>query len=92
VPSIYTYRKPAIIAIISPFTVFTVVFAVLSVIMFQINTLYYLFSLILFGLHLGGCCGDLYLTILLLFKFKDNRLLMSDNGPEQHIYLPGVRS
>ena len=42
----------------------------------------------IFGLHLGGCSGDLYVTYLFLTKFKNKKVLMRDTGPEQFFYVP----
>ena len=40
------------------------------------------------GMHLGGCSGDAYVTLLLWTKFKDKRTLIRDTGPVQYIYVP----
>ena len=88
VPGIYTYRKTALISLVSPLIVFSVVFVALTVALYFVSPVYYLMSAFLLGLHLGGCCGDIYVTLLFLFKFKDKRTLMRDTGPEQYFYLP----
>ena len=88
VPNIYVYRRASLIALVAPLVLFTAVFAVLSAVMFFIGPAYYILSLILFGLHLGGCAGDGYVTALFLFKFKDKRTLIKDTGPKQYIYVP----
>ena len=87
VPKIYTYRKTALIALVSPLIVFSVVLIALTVALYFVSPIYYLMSAFLFGLHLGGCCGDIYVTLLFLFKFKDKRTLMRDTGPEQYFYV-----
>ena len=46
-----------------------------------------LYCSILFGLHLGGCVGDLYDTYLLLFCYKEETTLIHDDGPQQVIYV-----
>ncbi len=83
VPTIYVYRKAAMIALLSPFVVFTLVFGGL---IFLPNPLYALFFTFMLGLHIGGCCGDLYVTGLYLFQFKDPTILMQDTGPKQTFY------
>ena len=88
VPSIYTYRKTALISLVAPLTVFTLILLPLTVWLYFVDPIYYLLSAFLFGLHLGGCSGDIYCTILFLFKFKDKRTLMRDTGPEQYFYVP----
>ncbi|MBE6638935.1 MAG: DUF3267 domain-containing protein [Ruminococcaceae bacterium] len=89
VPNIYTYRKTALIAVLAPFVTFTVIFAALMIALYCYgNTVWYMASVILMGSHLGGCCGDLYVACLLLFKYKNKRILMKDTGPKQTFYLP----
>ena len=87
VPHIFTYRKTAIISVISPFAVFTVIFIPILVLLYCLSPLYYLITAFIFGLHLGGCSGDLYVLYLLISKFKDKNTLMRDTGPEQFFYV-----
>ncbi len=86
VPNIYVYRKAALIALVSPLIAFTLILLPLAVIMLFINPYAYLVSVCLLGLHLGGCAGDGYITLLLLRKFKSDTILMRDTGPEQFFY------
>lgn len=86
VPNIYTYRKTALISLLSPLVVFSVIFVALTVVLYFVNPVYYLMSTFLLGLHLGGCSGDIYVMLLFLFKVKDKRVLMRDTGPEQFFY------
>lgn len=88
VPDVYTYRTTAFLALIAPFAVFGVIFLALTIVFAFLHPVYYALFAILLGVHLGGCCGDLYMTGLLLFKYKNKELLMRDTGPEQWIYLP----
>ena len=88
VPDIYTYRRTALIAVISPFALFTLLFIPLLSLFYFLSPLYYLICAFIFGLHLGGCSGELYVTYLLGVKFKDKRTLMRDTGPEQYFYIP----
>ncbi len=83
VPTIYVYRKAALVSLLSPFVVFTLVFGGL---IFLPSPLYSLFFIFMLGLHIGGCCGDLYVTGLYLFMFKDPTILMQDTGPRQTFY------
>ena len=87
VPHIFTYRKTALIAVVSPFAVFTVLFIPILILLYFVNPLYYLMMAVIFGLHLGGCSGDLYVLYLLTAKFKDKKTLMRDTGPEQYFYV-----
>lgn len=88
VPDIYTSRKTALVALLAPFVTFSVILIPLTIWFFSFNRLYYLLSGILFAIHFGGCIGDLYMTYLLLFKYKDPRTLMNDTGPKQTIFVP----
>ncbi len=87
VPDVYTYRRTAIISVIAPFTLFTVLFIPILAVLYFFSPLYYLIFAFVFGLHLGGCSGDLYVLYLLTFRFKDKRTLMRDTGPEQFFYV-----
>ena len=88
VPDIYTSRRTALEATAAPFVVFTLVLLPLTLVMYNVSRLYFLVSGFLFSLHFGGCVGDLYLIILLLFRYRNPRTLMNDTGPRQTIYLP----
>lgn len=84
VPNICVYRKPAIIASISPFVVFTILFV--TSFFFLTNAWNLFFAVIVFAVHVGGCVGDLFTTGIYLFKLKDNEILMKDDGPKQVFY------
>lgn len=92
VPNIYTYRKTSIIAASAPLIVFTVLLLPLCAVLLFVHPYLYWLGLFLFGLHLGGCCGDFYFVWILLFKYKNPEALMRDTGPEQFIYLPEHKS
>lgn len=85
VPEIYVYRKAALIAILAPFVVFTIVFS--GMVIFIPNILSKFFATLVLAIHIGGCCGDLYCALLYLFKFKDPTTLMNDTGPKQTYYV-----
>ena len=44
-------------------------------------------AVILLGLHIGGCAGDLYDTRLYFTRFRDPMTLMRDTGPAQTFYV-----
>ena len=88
VPHIYTYRKTALISVVAPFAVFTLLMLPLLVILYFISPLYFLILAFIFGLHVGGCSGDLYVLYLLTVRFKGKNVLMRDTGPEQFFYIP----
>lgn len=88
VPNVYVYRKTALISLLTPFVVFSAVLIPMTIICAFLHPLLYFFASILLVLHLGGCIGDIYLTALLLFVYKNKKTLMRDLGAEQYIYLP----
>ncbi len=87
VPHIYTYRRTALISVVAPFALFTALFIPLLAVLYFVSPLYYLIVAFLFGLHAGGCSGDLYVLYLLTVRFKDKKVLMRDTGPEQFFYV-----
>lgn len=84
VPDIYVYRKTALIALLAPFFVFTPIF--LIPIFFFANAGDKLCCAVLLAIHIGGCVGDLYDTLLYLFRFRSPDTLMCDTGPKQIFY------
>ena len=86
VPDIYVYRRTALISLLSPFVVFTLVFGGLMLALSSPADK--LLAAIALAVHVGGCTGDLYDTGLYLFRFRDPRTLMRDTGPKQTFYLP----
>lgn len=85
VPDIYVYRKTALLALLAPFVVFSVV--LIGIILLLPEPIDKLFAAFLFSIHFGGCVGDLYDTLLYLFKFRSPDTLMRDTGPKQTFYL-----
>lgn len=85
VPDIYTYRRTALISLLAPFTVFTILFGLAAALL--TDPLLRAMAVVLLGLHVGGCAGDLYDTLLFLTRFRDPATLMRDTGPAQTIYV-----
>lgn len=83
VPNIFVTRKTALLAVLAPFALFTLLFLPLIALRSSYCALLFL---LLFALHAGGCVGDLYCAYLLLFRLK-GPLLMKDTGPKQSFYL-----
>ncbi|MCD7847085.1 MAG: DUF3267 domain-containing protein [Oscillospiraceae bacterium] len=84
VPKIYVYRKTAMVALLAPFTVYSILFIALLVAL--PDPTMKLAVALLFAIHFGGCAGDLYDTFIYLTKFKDPTTLMQDTGPRQTFY------
>ena len=87
VPDIYTYRSTALKSLVAPLTVFSVILIPLTLYLRNVDLGWYLVSGILLAMHISGCIGDLYVTVLFLTKYKDPATLMRDTGPEQWIYI-----
>ena len=84
VPQIYVYRKAALISVLAPFVVFSIVFGL--PLFFLNNAIDLMITALMLAIHLGGCVGDLYVAWELLFRFKDENTLMNDTGPKQTFY------
>ena len=82
VPNIYVTKKTALLSILAPFVVYTVV--ILPLIIILPANMINLALVLIFGTHTSGCVGDLYGTFVLL-KLKGN-ILMNDTGPKQTFY------
>ena len=81
VPQIYVYRRTALISLLAPFTVFTIIFG--GAVLLLPEAWDKVYAAALLSLHLGGCLGDLYDTFLYLTRFREPRTLMRDTGPTQ---------
>ena len=88
VPNVYVYRKTSLFSSAAPLVIFTVILMPLTAILYFVNTTAYLLSALVFGMHLGGCAGDIYVILLLLFKYKNPKTLVRDTGPEQFFFVP----
>ena len=90
VPDVFVYRTASLCALLAPFVIFSIAFIVPM--FFLQNTVWFLLLSALFAMHFGGCVGDLYITVLYVFKFRDGKTLMRDTGPVQTFYLPHEKS
>lgn len=84
VPDIYVYRRAALIALLAPTVLFSFVFLV--PIFFVPGLTWRAMFAMLFAIHIGGCCGDLYDTWLYLTRYRSPDVLMRDFGPRQVFY------
>ncbi len=85
VPHIYVYRRAALTALLTPFVVFTILFTAMLLVMQDPFARFC--TAIVFGIHTGGCIGDLYDTYVYLTRLKDPATLMQDTGPKQTFYV-----
>ncbi len=87
VPKIFVYRKTAMVALLAPFTVYSILFIALMIVLPDPTAK--LAVALIFAIHFGGCAGDLYDTFIYLTKFRDPTTLMQDTGPKQTFYTKG---
>ena len=85
VPDIYVYRRTALVSLLAPFTVFTLLFGGLT--MFLHDPAWRVVFAFMLAIHIGGCVGDLYDTLLYLFRCRSPDTLMNDTGPAQTFYV-----
>lgn len=90
VPNVYCYRKTALLALVAPLIVFTLIFVPITIYLYFVDVVFYLLSAFVLGMHLGGCCGDIFMSWLLLTRFKSPKTLINDTGPAQSIYVEKV--
>lgn len=84
VPNIFVYRRTAMLSLLAPFVLFSLIFGALVLILSNPwDKMYAAFAL---ALHIAGCVGDLYDTLLFVFKLRDPAILMQDTGPKQTFY------
>lgn len=88
VPKIFTYRRTALIAVLAPFVLFSLILIPALVVAYYVSFGLYLALGVLFAMHFSGCSGDVYVAALLLFKYKDARVLMNDTGPKMALLVP----
>ena len=88
VPNIYTYRRTALLSLVAPLTIWTIVLLPLTIWLRSVDMGWYLVCGLIFAVHISGCVGDMFVTWLFLSKFRDPRTLMRDTGPAQWIYVP----
>ena len=88
VPKIFTYRRTALIAVLAPFVLFSLILIPALVVAYYVSFELYLALGVVFAMHFSGCSGDVYVAALLLFKYKDARVLMNDTGPKMALLVP----
>ena len=88
VPNLYVKRGAAIVTTLAPFVVFNLAFVIPM--FFIPNPAIILALIILLSFHIGGCVGDLYGAIYLIFKNRKQKVIMNDTGPKQTFYVGEV--
>ena len=85
-----TRQDRDLISLLAPFTVFTLVFG--GAVLLLPDAWDKIYASFLLAAHIGSCAGDLYDTLLFLFRFRDPATLMNDTGPKQTIFTQCNRS
>lgn len=84
-PDLYVTRRTALIAVLAPFVLFSLLLGALTA--FLPLWVDRFFAALLFAIHFGGCAGDLLVAALLLFRFRSPDVLLRDSGPAQIFYV-----
>ena len=86
VPGIYVYRNAIMVILIAPCVVLATAFLIPTILIHNV-VIKFLLSVLLI-IQFGGCIYDIYDFFVLLFKYKDPKTLIYDDGPTQKFYLP----
>lgn len=81
----YVNKKTALIAVLAPFVVHSI-WMIIAIILIT-EPIIAIAMIMLFALHFGGCIGDLWVTYILVFKYRKHQVLMCDNGPKQQFFI-----
>ena len=82
VPGVYLGRPVAVLSVLAPFVLYTILFAALLLTL-PVNAMWFVL-LIVFMDHFGGCFADLYAFIQMLRQSP--ALLVLDSGKQQRFY------
>ena len=85
VPDIYVKKTPMIVTVLAPFVVFTLIG--LPALFFVSDVRLFIALSALVGAHIGGCVGDLFVAIILIFKYRGKNIYVNDTGPKQTFYV-----
>lgn len=84
VPDIYVYRTASLIAVLAPFVTYSIFFSI--GIALAGSLAWKVIWIMALAVHVGGCVGDLWVALLLIFRYKNDKLLVKDTGPKQIFY------
>lgn len=85
-PQIYLYRKPMLVALLTPFVVLSMIN--LTICFLLPAPIMKLLASMLLGAHIGACSGFFWESGLLIFKLRDDMTLIKDDGPKQIFFVP----
>ena len=81
----YVNKTVSLVSSLAPFVIHSI-WMLLLIILLPASPWLLVLSFI-FALHFGGCCGDIYVTGILLFRYNKKLVLVRDNGYKQSFYI-----
>ena len=81
----YVNKKISLIATLAPFVLHSI-WMIIAYCLLPDNV-WALVVIMLFSFHFGGCIGDLWVTWILLIKYRKKQVLVNDDGPCQVFYV-----
>lgn len=82
--NVYFYKMSALLTVLAPFVIYFLALLIPALLINNVLLQFYL--LVFLAIHIGGCVGDLYDTIILLFLNNSKDVLMGEVKLEQHFY------
>lgn len=82
--NVYFYKIPALLTVLAPFVIYSIALIIPAILVKSVVLKFFLW--VFFVAHLGGCVGDLYDAILLLFFNNSKDVLMGEEKLEQLFY------
>lgn len=82
--NVYFYKMSALLTVLAPFVIYFLALLIPALLINNVLLQFYL--LVFLAIHIGGCVGDLYDAIILLFLNNSKDVLMGEVKLEQHFY------
>lgn len=80
----FVNKKTCLIAVLAPLVIHSI-WMILLIVFLPATAWWVLSVIVLFAFHFGGCVGDMWVAILLIFRFKGT-VLTRDDGLCQRFY------
>ncbi len=81
----YVNKTVSLVSSLAPLVIHSI-WMILLIILLPVSP-WLLVLTFIFALHFGGCCGDIYVAGILLFKYNKKQVLVRDNGYKQSFYI-----
>lgn len=82
--NVYFYKMSALLTVLAPFVIYSIALIIPAILVGNAVLKFYL--LVFLVVHIGGCVGDLYDAIILLFLNNSKDVLMGEEKLEQLFY------